>query len=80
MISYGRIGHKARQRSLCFTQTQDLAKAFRQILNKRLKAEGRIGCDYKLISHTYDQEFAEIIYPALIKGKDAYFLGNAENL
>jgi predicted DNA-binding WGR domain protein len=64
-IAHGRIGLKARQRSLCFTQIQDLAKTLKHILNKRLKAEKRIGCPYKIISHTYDTEFEQTVCPYL---------------
>ncbi|MBN9344566.1 MAG: WGR domain-containing protein [Candidatus Paracaedimonas acanthamoebae] len=65
LIANGRIGQKARQRSLLFTDLNLLIKKIKQILNKRLKAEKRLGCNYHLIDHTCDDEFKRQVIPHL---------------
>ncbi|AIL13638.1 hypothetical protein IM40_09320 (plasmid) [Candidatus Paracaedimonas acanthamoebae] len=65
LIANGRIGRKARQRSLLFTDLNLLIKKIKQILHKRLNAEKRLGCNYKIIDHSYDDEFKRQVIPYL---------------
>ena len=65
LIANGRIGQKARQKSLLFTDLNLLIKKIKQILNKRLKAEKRLGCNYHLIDHSCDAEFKKQVIPYL---------------
>lgn len=60
-VSYGRIGQKARERKYFFLKPEDLIKKYKQILNKRLKAENKVGCNYVISSQDYDPTFEELM-------------------
>jgi len=60
-VNYGRIGHKARERKYFFLEPKDLIKKYKQLLNKRLKAEKRVGCNYVISSQDYDSTFEELM-------------------
>jgi predicted DNA-binding WGR domain protein len=60
-VSYGRIGQKARERKYFFLEPKDLIKKYKQLLNKRLKAENRVGCNYVISSQDYDPTFEKLM-------------------
>lgn len=50
MTCYGRIGVRGQYKQYAYTSKEAAEKKLNQILNKRLKAKSRIGCDYVLHS------------------------------
>lgn len=60
-VSYGRIAHKARERKYFFSEPKDLIKKYKQLLNKRLKAKNRIGCDYRLVEENLHASFIDLL-------------------
>lgn len=48
-VSYGKIGQKTRERKYFFLDPKKLIKKYKQLLNKRLKAKNRIGCNYIIV-------------------------------
>lgn len=60
-VSYGRIGHKARERKYFYLEPTELIKKYKQLVNKRLKSENRIGCNYIKVEEAFDPIFASLI-------------------
>lgn len=60
-VSYGRIGHKARERKYFFLEPKELIKKYKQLMNKRLKSENRIGCNYIKVEENCDPTFADLM-------------------
>lgn len=54
MTSYGRIGSRGQSKQYAFKEKEAAEKKIREILNKRLKAQSRIGCNYGRYAQTQD--------------------------
>lgn len=65
VITYDRIGHRERQSSIQFIDTESLAIKFKDILNSKLKNAKASCLHYKIIEHHYDQEFKDKIFSQL---------------
>ena len=62
MVNYGRIGTPGQVRHFIFDDFKELSAKLQQTLKKRLTAERRIGCCYRLIATSLDRAHPLFVY------------------